>query len=147
MTENTIHCQKCKQTVPAEAKFCPYCGIELAASGVKDYSKSSYTELVLEAKRIEVAIIKDERAVEQFRKKIEDGSFKLNTLKKIKGVARTEVIETIKKEVLGYKWAPGGLVHPMLSELERIKEELSRRERVDDYQHIEKFIRDLRNNG
>lgn len=145
MTEKTRECQKCRQTVPSEAKFCPFCGIELSGSATKDLTKLSYTELVLEAKRIEVAITKDDRMIEQFLKKIQDGSLKLASQKKPTGLSRAELIDLIKKDILGYVWALGGFVHPLLGELERIKEELNRRERVDDYQQVEKFIRELQN--
>ncbi len=93
MKHKNRQCHKCKQAIPHEAKFCPFCGIHLSHEGTKDYTKCSYTELMLEAKRFEVSILKDERNIEKLRKEIEDGTLKLKTTKKLSGAGRAEIIE------------------------------------------------------
>ena len=143
MREKARLCQKCKQKVPSKAKFCPFCGIDLSSPVAMDYTQASYAELMVSAKRVEVAILKDEQNIEQLRKQIEDGSLKLNSRKRFTGLGRSEIIETIKQDLLGYKWDQGGLIHPLLGELVRIKEELNRRDRMEDYRQIEQFIRAL----
>ena len=136
-------CQKCKQAIPSEANFCPHCGIDLSTPVSKDYTQASYSELVVAAKRIEVAIIKDERTIEQIRQRIEAGTFRFNDGKRLKAMRAGEAVETIKRDMMGYRWDTGGYTHPMLHDLVRIKEELSRRQRLDEYQHLEQFIREM----
>lgn len=85
--------------------------------------------------------------IEKLVKQMQDGTLKLSHRRKTTIGEKAAFIDVVRKEVMGYKWDTGGLVHPIIGELIRIKEELKRRDRLEDLQRVEAIIRKLQGKG